>query len=87
MAIQHPFNACLGPQENRSRTLKLAGATSFMSMAIVGLLGLGISKVWWVIAIIGAIGWFISISAFIQASKDEAASVRWHGWWPKEDEI
>ena len=87
MAIQHPFNACLGPQENRTRTLKLAGATAFMSMAIVGLLGMGISKAWWVIAIIGAIAWFISIKAFIQASAEEAASVKWSGWWPKEEEM
>jgi len=87
MAIQHPFNACLGPQEDRTRTLKLAGATSFMAMAIVGLLGIGISSVWWVIAIIGAIGWFISISAFISDSAKAAASVKWSGWWPKEEEI
>lgn len=87
MAIQHPFNACLGPQENRVRTLKLAGATAFMSMAIVGLLGMGISKAWWVIAIIGAIAWFISIKAFFDASADEAASVKWSGWWPKEEEM
>ena len=87
MAIQHPFNACLGPQEDRARTLKLAGATSFMSMAVVGLLGIGVSSIWWVIAIIGAIGWFISISAFISDSAKAAASVRWSGLWPKEEEM
>ena len=86
MAIQHPFNACLGPQENRVRTLKLAGATGFMSMAIVGLLGIGNSKAWWVIAIIGALAWFISMRMFLQSSKDEAASVAWSGMWPKEEE-
>lgn len=87
MAIQHPFNACLGPQENRVRTLKLAGATSFMAMAIVGILGIGVSKVWWAVALIGAIAWYVSISMFIEASKNEAASVKWAGWWPKEEEI
>lgn len=86
MAMQHPFNACLGPQEDRSRTLKLAGATGFMAMAIVGILGIGFSKVWWVIAIIGAIAWFISISAFIQDSAENAASVKWTGWWPEQEE-
>ncbi len=85
MAIQHPFNACLGPQENRVRTLKLAAATGFISMALVGLLGIGLNPAWWLIAIIGAIAWFISIREFIQASKDEAASVAWTGWWPKEE--
>ena len=85
MAIQHPFNACLGPQENRVRTLKLAAATGFMSMAIIGLIGIGISKVWWLIAVIGALAWFVAIRSFIQASKDEAASVAWSGWWPKQE--
>lgn len=86
MAIQHPFNACLGPNESRVRTLKLASATGFMSMAIVGLLGIGLSKAWWLIAVIGAIAWFISIRAFIQSSEEDAASVKWAGWWPKEGE-
>jgi tetrahydromethanopterin S-methyltransferase subunit C len=86
MAIQHPFNACLGPQEDRTRTLKLAASTGFMAMAIVGLLGIGTSKAWWVIAVIGALAWFISIRMFIQASKEDAASVAWSGMWPKEEE-
>ncbi len=85
MAIQHPFNACLGPQEDRGRTLKLAASTAFIAMAIVGILGIGINPTWWVISIIGAIAWFISISAFIQASTKDAASVAWTGWWPKEE--
>jgi len=86
MAIQHPFNACLGPQENRVRTLKLAGATGFMSMGIIGLLSIPFITYWWIVALIGAIGWFITIRMFIQASKEDAASVAWTGWWPKEEE-
>jgi tetrahydromethanopterin S-methyltransferase subunit C len=86
MAIQHPFNACLGPQENRVRTLKLAASTGFISMSIVGLLAMGSSSAWWVISIIGALAWFITFRMFLQASKDEAASVAWSGLWPKEEE-
>jgi len=86
MAIQHPFNACLGPNENQTRTLKLACTTAFMSMAIIGILGIGTSKAWWVIAVIGAIGWFISYRSFLTAAFDSAASVKWSGLWPKEDE-
>ncbi|MDP3065734.1 MAG: tetrahydromethanopterin S-methyltransferase subunit C [Methanobacteriaceae archaeon] len=86
MAIQHPFNACLGPQENRVRTLKLAASTGFISMTIVGLLAMGFNNSWWVITIIGAIAWFISIRAFLEASKEEAASMEWGGMWPKEEE-
>jgi len=86
MSIQHPFNACLGPNENQTRTLKLAASTGFASMAIVGLLGLATSPTWWLVALIGAIGWFVAISSFIKASLDEAASVKWTGIWPKEEE-
>jgi tetrahydromethanopterin S-methyltransferase subunit C len=86
MAIQHPFNACLGPNEDQRTTLKLAATTAFMSMAIIGILGIGSSKAWWVIAVIGAIGWFISMRAFLGASLESAASVKWSGLWPKEDE-
>jgi tetrahydromethanopterin S-methyltransferase subunit C len=85
MAIQHPFNACLGPNEDQVRTLKLAASTSFMAMAIVGLISVGISPAWWLIAVIGALAWFISIRSFIQASAEGAASVKWSGWWPKEE--
>ena len=86
MAIQHPFNACLGPQEDRTRTLKLAGAAAFMAMSIYGLLGMASTHAWWVIALVGAIGWFISIRAYITASQEQAASVKWSGMWPKEEE-
>ena len=86
MAIQHPFNACLGPNEDQRRTLKLAATTAFMSMAIIGLIGVGFTKAWWIIAIIGALGWFISMRAFLAHSVESAASVRWSGLWPKEDE-
>lgn len=86
MAIQHPFNACLGPNENQLRTLKLAASTGFLSMAIIGLLAIGVSEAWWVVALIGALSWFISIRSFFTASYDEAASVKWAGPWPKEEE-
>jgi len=86
MAIQHPFNACLGPNEKQTRTLKLAASTGFMSMAIVGLIGIGISDAWWLIAIVGALAWFASIRSFLEASAEDAASVKWSGMWPKEEE-
>jgi len=86
MAIQHPFNACLGPNENRTRTLKLAFTTAFMVTGIVGLIAYPFTPAWWVIALVGGIGWYISVSAFIAASKEEAAEVKWTGWWPHDEE-
>jgi tetrahydromethanopterin S-methyltransferase subunit C len=85
MAIQHPFNACLGPNEKQTRTLKLAVSTGFISMTIVGLLALIVSlkPLVAIVPIIGAIGWLISFRAFVQASVEDAASTKWSGMWPK----
>lgn len=87
MAIQHPFNACLGPNEDQVRTLKCAVSTGFLSVIITGLLssitgGFG----WFAVLIVGLIGWVISFRSFIQASCDAAASVKWAGLWPKLEE-
>ena len=87
MAIQHPFNACLGPNEDQVRTLKCAASTAFLSMTLVGLLssisgGLG----WFIVTVVGLIGWVISFRAFVKASCEDAASTRWAGLWPKVEE-
>ena len=87
MAIQHPFNACLGPNEDQVRTLKCAASTAFLSMTIVGLLsattgGLG----WFVVLVIGLIGWIVSFRAFVLASINDAASTKWSGLWPKVEQ-
>ena len=87
MAIQHPFNACLGPNEDQLRTLKCACSTAFLSMTIVGLLsaatgGLG----WFVVLVIGLIGWIVSFRAFVLASINDAASTKGSGLWPKVEQ-
>ena len=87
MAIQHPFNACLGPNEDQVRTLKCAASTAFLSMTIVGILsaatgGLG----WFVVLVIGLIGWIVSFRAFVLASINDAASTKWAGLWPKVEQ-
>ena len=87
MAIQHPFNACLGPNEDQVRTLKCAASTAFLSMTIVGLMstvGAGLGAL--LVTLVGLIGWVISFRAFVQASCNDAASTRWAGLWPKVDE-
>ena len=87
MAIQHPFNACLGPNEDQVRTLKCAASTAFLAMTITGLLsvttgGLG----WFVVFIVGLIGWIVSFRAFVLASINDAASTKWAGLWPKVEQ-
>lgn len=92
MAIQHPFNACLGPNENQVRTLKCALSTAFLVMLITGLLD--ISNPGWAFGIpscaiviaVGGIGWFISFRMYLKAAFNEAASVKWAGLWPEVEE-
>ena len=87
MAIQHPFNACLGPNEDQVRTLKCAASTAFLSMTLTGLMsvttgGLG----WFIVFIVGLIGWVVSFRAFVLASCNDAASTKWAGLWPKVEQ-
>ena len=87
MAIQHPFNACLGPNEDQVRTLKCAASTAFLSMTLTGLMsvttgGLG----WFLVFIVGLIGWIVSFKAFVEASCNDAASTKWAGLWPKVEQ-
>ena len=69
MAIQHPFNACLGPNEDQVRTLKCAASTAFLSMTLTGLMSLTTGGIgWFVVFIVGLIGWIVSFRAFVLAS-------------------
>jgi tetrahydromethanopterin S-methyltransferase subunit C len=87
MAIQHPFNACLGPNEDQLRTLKCAASTAFLSMTIVGLISAITGGVgWFVVLVVGLIGWIVSFRAFVLASINDAASTKWAGLWPKVGE-
>jgi tetrahydromethanopterin S-methyltransferase subunit C len=93
MAIQHPFNACLGPNEDQVRTLKLAAATGFLCMVITGLMTIVNPTLtvdgfpaWIVILLVGLIGWIISFKSYVTASLKQAASVKWAGLWPKVEE-
>ena len=84
MAIQHPFNACLGPNEDQLRTLKCAASTAFLSMTLVGLMAVTAGGLaWFIIFIVGLIGWIVSFKAFVDASMNDAASTKWAGLWPK----
>jgi tetrahydromethanopterin S-methyltransferase subunit C len=84
MAIQHPFNACLGPNEDQVRTLKCAASTAFLSMTLTGLMSLTTGGLgWFVVFIVGLIGWIVSFRAFVLASCNDAASTKWSGLWPK----
>jgi tetrahydromethanopterin S-methyltransferase subunit C len=90
MAIQHPFNACLGPNEDQVRTLKLAASTAFLAMVVVALVfaftvsttWMGI-PIWLIMILVAVIGWVVTFRAYVIMSYEQAASVKWSGLWPK----
>lgn len=74
IALQHPFNACLGPNESQDRTLMLALSCGFLSMIVVavmsfvfiGLLAGTVSL------LISLIAWFYCYKNYIELSKRDA---------------
>ncbi len=74
MALQHPFNACLGPNESQDRTLMLALSSGFLSMIVVAVISfvfLGILA-GTVNLIIALIAWFYCYKTYIDLSKRDA---------------
>ncbi len=86
MAILHPFNACLGPDEKQKRLLYLAGSTGAITMAIIGIaaiMSLGASGT--VTLILGIIIWLIFYKKFWDEVYNDAAAVVGTGLIPKTE--
>lgn len=86
MALLHPFNACLGPDEKQKRLLYLAGSTGSITMAVMGiaaLMTLGSSGV--VTLLLGIILWLIFYKKFWDEVYKDAAAVVGTGLIPKTE--
>ncbi len=86
MAMLHPFNACLGPDEKQKRLLYLAGSTGAITMALMGIaaiMTLGIMGA--VTLVIGVILWLIFYKKFWDEVYNDAASVVGTGLIPKTE--
>ncbi len=86
MAMLHPFNACLGPDERQKRLLYLAGSTGAITMAIMGIaatMTLGASGA--ATLILGIILWLIFYKKFWDEVYNDAASVIGTGLIPKTE--
>jgi tetrahydromethanopterin S-methyltransferase subunit C len=74
IAVQHPFNACLGPGEQQDRTLMLAAECGFLSMigvAVISFAFIGFGSA--VVALlVSVIGWYYTFSEYIKLSKRDA---------------
>jgi len=86
VALLHPFNACLGPDEKQKRMLYLAGSTGASTMAIVGLaaiMTLGASGA--ITMILGIALWLIFYKKFWDEVYNDASSVVGTGLIPKTE--
>ena len=86
VAMLHPFNACLGPDEKQKRLLYLAGSTGASTMAIVGIPGimtLGMSGA--ITLLLGIILWVIFYKKFWDEVYKDSASVVGTGLIPKTE--
>ena len=74
IAIQHSFNACLGPGEQQDRTLMLAAECGFLSMIPVAIISFAfIAFLPALIALlVSLIGWIYTYTQYIALSKRDA---------------
>lgn len=76
IALQHPFNACLGPGETQDRTNMLVIECGFLSMIIMAVISfVAVSAIaGWISLVIAIIGWAVSYKKYIALSKRDAAA-------------
>jgi tetrahydromethanopterin S-methyltransferase subunit C len=74
IAIQHSFNACLGPGEKQDRTLMLAAECGFLSMIPLALISFAfIAFIPALVTLLVAIvGWYYTYTQFIALSRRDA---------------
>ncbi|MEO2117367.1 MAG: tetrahydromethanopterin S-methyltransferase subunit C [Methanocaldococcus sp.] len=81
MAILHPFNACLGPNESHKRTLTLAVACGLISWFVFSVVKLDIVSI-----IVSIILWAIVYVKFVKMSLNDACAVLHVPEIPKKEE-
>lgn len=76
LALQHPFNACLGPGEKQDRTNMLALECGFLSMIVMAIISfVFVSAVaGWISLIVAVLGWIITYAQYVKLSKRDAAA-------------
>jgi tetrahydromethanopterin S-methyltransferase subunit C len=76
IAIQHPFNACLGPGWKQDRMLMLTAECGFLTMILASIMSIALISAGAAILslIIGLIGWYYTYSKYVCLSKRDAAA-------------
>jgi tetrahydromethanopterin S-methyltransferase subunit C len=74
IAIQHPFNACLGPGWKQDRMLMLTAECGFLSMIVAAIMSFALISAGAAIIslIIAIIGWVYTYCEYIKLSKRDA---------------
>lgn len=89
LPMLHPFNACLGPDEDQRRTLTLAVEASLLSTIMFGIMSLAIfqnSMVSSLITIVLAlIGWIYAYLAYFKKVKESGTVILSTGLLPKKE--
>jgi tetrahydromethanopterin S-methyltransferase subunit C len=76
IAIQHPFNACLGPGWKQDRMLMLTAECGFLSMIVAAVMSFALISAGSAIIslIIALIGWLYTYGQYFEMSKRDAAA-------------
>jgi tetrahydromethanopterin S-methyltransferase subunit C len=76
IAVQHPFNACLGPNWTQDRMLTLAQECGFLSMITAAVMSMAlVSLAAGIVSLVVAlIGWYYTYTKYIDLSKRDAAA-------------
>jgi tetrahydromethanopterin S-methyltransferase subunit C len=76
LAVQHPFNACLGPGWTQDRMLMLAAECGFLSMFVAAIMSFALITTGSALIslVVALIGWGYTYMQYIGLSKRDAAS-------------
>ncbi|WAC05523.1 MAG: tetrahydromethanopterin S-methyltransferase subunit C [Methanoregula sp.] len=76
LAIQHPFNACLGPGWTQDRMLMCAAECGFLSMIVAAIMSFALITTGSALIslVIALVGWAYTYMQYIELSKRDAAA-------------
>jgi tetrahydromethanopterin S-methyltransferase subunit C len=89
LPMLHPFNACLGPDEDQKRTLTLAVESSLLSTMMFGLMSLAVFQTSMLSSLItivlGFLAWIYAYLAYFDKVKESGVPILATGVLPKKE--
>ncbi|MCL7476266.1 MAG: tetrahydromethanopterin S-methyltransferase subunit C [Methanosarcinales archaeon] len=91
MAILHPFNGCLGPDEKQDRTLMVAVEKGALIMAVAGFASLAVESMDGIsgalTTIVGLVIWVVYFKKFMKLTHRDAHLITGTGLLPTAEEL